>query len=166
VIFEITASDTIKSNHGSLTTRCPPATPASTETVKPKFPDSETPYSANICWRKRFVKDASLSTCPAVKTPPGYKALDDTNVENQIKVLMSENSNLKSQIESAKQNFSGTVRLLEEKLAKAETSTMKAFKDKHEEILALKNVLKNYSHDQETLKRDLNVKAITCQRER
>ena len=61
-----------------------------------------------------------------------------------MQVLVIENSTLKSQIESTKKASSETVDLLEEKLAKAEASTIKSFKDKNEEILTLKNVGNNH----------------------
>ena len=89
---------------------------------------SETPYSANICLRKRFVKDPKNHTIL-----PDAKPLSNSNekiLENQIHALVNENSTLKSQIESAKKASRETINLLEEKLAKAEASTIKSLKTK------------------------------------
>ena len=89
------------------------------------------------------------------------KTLSDSceqTLENQIKALVNENSSLKTQIESNKEASRETINLLEEKLAKAEASSMKSFKDKNEELLALKNVVKNYRQEQETSKKELNAK--------
>jgi hypothetical protein len=91
------------------------------------FVVSETPYSAKICLRKRFVKEANG---PDVPNLPSKAKLCDPHLENQIQHLESKNSILKTHIidlEAVKETFKETANLLEEKLSKAEASALKSF---------------------------------------
>ena len=91
---------------------------------------TETPYSAQIVIRKRYLKDQS---------GPSVQFSSDKNAENdEIEDLNVEVSELKKTVESS----SKIIEILENKVAKAETQALKAFEEKKTEILALKSLLK------------------------
>ena len=123
------------------------------------FMISETPYSAQIFLRKRFLKNANG---PAFKIPPNSSSNPEfrDQILEQTKIL-DENSNLKTKIKelgAANKTANESVPLLEEKLAKAEASALKCFKEKSEEILTLKSVVKNKTHEIDNSRKDLSIK--------
>ena len=118
---------------------------------------SETPYSVQICLRKRFLKEAGG---PDPNLSIRAKT-HDQNLEKQTQLLESENSILKTQIiacEHDKESLSDTVNVLERKLSKAEASALKSFTSKNEEILTLKASLKKQNQEGENNQKDLKSK--------
>jgi hypothetical protein len=114
---------------------------------------SETPYSVKICLRKRFLKEA---VAPEPKLSIGAETCDQ-NLNDQIQLLVSENSILKTEIcEHDKKSLSDTVNVLEKKLSKAKASALKSFNSKNEEILTLNASLKKKDQELENQKKDLN----------
>jgi chromosome segregation ATPase len=123
------------------------------------FMISETPYSAKIFLRKRFLKNANG---PAFRIQPNSSSTPEflDQILEQTKIL-DENSNLKTKIKelgAANKTANVTIPLLEEKLAKAEASALKCFKEKSEEILTLKSDVKNKTHEIENSRKDLSIK--------
>ena len=91
---------------------------------------TETPYSAQIVIRKRYLKDQS---------GPSLQFSSDKNaVNDEIEDLNVQVSELKKTVE----NSNKIIEILENKVAKAETQALKAFVEKKTETLALKSSLK------------------------
>ena len=106
---------------------------------------TETPYSAQIVIRKRYLKDQS---------GPSLLFSSDKNAKNdEIEDLNVEVSELKKTVESS----SKIIEILENKVAKAETQALKAFEEKKTEILALKSLLKKSEDEMKTFKKDLEI---------
>ena len=83
------------------------------------------------------------------------------NLEHQNRFLVNENYNLKKYIEElelVKRTSEEAAVLLNQKLAKADTSARESYKNKSEENLALKVVIKNRNQDLEDLKKEFNNK--------
>ena len=116
------------------------------------FVISETPYSAQISLRKRFVKD---KTGPA--SPNFLLGHEDEHVQTlqQIEHTREENRGLLEQLkklETSYKNSQETVHILENKVAKAESNALRAFKDNSEQILVFKNLVKSHDGQMEALK--------------
>ena len=91
---------------------------------------TETPYSAQIFTRKRYLKDQS---------GPSLLFSSDKNSQNdEIDDLNVQVSELKKTVESSTK----IIEILENKIDNAETQALKAFEEKTTEILALKSSLK------------------------
>ena len=104
---------------------------------------TETPYSAQIVIRKRYIKDQS---------GPSLQFSSDKNAENdEIQELNVQVSELKKTVE----NSNKIIEILENKVAKAETQALKAFEEKKTGILALKKSLKKSEDEMKTFKKDL-----------
>ena len=86
---------------------------------------SETPYSAQIVLRKRFVKEA---TGPAWAQNPTMSQISP-EIQEINENLQTQNYKLESNLETSHQ----TISILEEKLSKIEASALKCFKEKSDE---------------------------------
>ena len=107
---------------------------------------TETPFSAQIVIRKRFLKD---------QTGPSLLFSSSNNIQSD------EVDNLNMQVielEKAVQNSKETIEILENKVANAETGALKAFEVKKTEIAALKSSLKKSEDVIKTLRKDLEDK--------
>ena len=93
---------------------------------------SETPYSAQILLRKRFVKEAS---------GPAWAKNAENEFEN-TKNTGDDRSEMFKNLEKNNQSLSDINTILENKLAMAEASANKAFKEKADEITILKKNIK------------------------
>ena len=107
---------------------------------------SETPYSAQIMLRKRFVKEASG---PAWAKAP----MDQYETPNNI---VDDQSELIKNLEHNNQSLSETNSLLENKLAMAEASAYKTFNEKADEIAILKKNIKTRESEINALRTDFN----------
>ena len=101
---------------------------------------SETPFSAQICIRKKFLKDGPTSNA----SPTGFNSLNETAFI-QIKELQKK-------VESSDE----IINILESKLEEAESKVLKAFNDKKIEIDTLKNSIKKSDQEVRNLRKDLN----------
>ena len=122
----------------------------------------ETPYSAQICLRKRFIKDANGPSNAVSST----LSLKTSQLEEGIGALQNENNELKTKLEQSEldvSDYRDTVAILEEKVEKAEanlykfiTTNKNAEKDKNEEIKLLKGVIKNSTDELQNNKKQMN----------
>ena len=103
---------------------------------------SETPFSAQILIRKKFIKDMMV---PSI-TASDSQSKEITNLNNQILELQK-----KVEI------FSDTIDILEKKLDEAESKAMKTYQEKEIESETLRNSLKNSDFVASNLKKDLQV---------
>jgi predicted RNase H-like nuclease (RuvC/YqgF family) len=115
---------------------------------------SETPYSAQIVLRKRFVKEATGPSWPqqSLIFPTSHENL------NQVEQVQEENNYLQSRIHELEGNLKSsneTIGILEEKVSKAEASALKSFNEKSEEVAFLKTTIKNHHIELNTMKQDL-----------
>ena len=97
---------------------------------------SETPYSAQIMIRKRFLKDTD---CPE----PGFQDISNEAFKENIKILKEENFALRNELnvpKLANEREKETTVLLEDKVAKAESAASKSFEKNSSEVSALKKV--------------------------
>ena len=107
---------------------------------------SETPYSAQIMLRKRFVKEASG---PAwAKAPKDLYETPNNMVDDQSELIKT--------LEQNNQSLSESNSLLENRLAMAVASAYKAFNEKADEIAILKNNMKTNKSEKDAFRRDLN----------
>ena len=122
----------------------------------------ETPYSAQICLRKRFIKEAkgpstSISSSPASMT---------TELEDIIGALKKEKDDLKTKLDESETNSSryrDTIAIIEEKAEKAKASlynylakNKNSENDKNQEIKVLRGVIKNTNDELQNKKMEIN----------
>ena len=100
---------------------------------------TETPYSAQILIRKRFLKD---KTCPTTLFFPNNDEMKNTADDNLV-----------IELQKTVQNSNEIIELLENKVAKAEAQALKLFEEKKTEISTLKNALKKSDDENENLKK-------------
>ena len=101
---------------------------------------SETPFSAQICIRKRFLKG---------ETGPATDFYHDDVISMNVGL-----SDIKKNYEKS----SEIIDILETKLAAAEAQALKTFEEKKTEINALKNALKNSENQIVNIQKALEVK--------
>ena len=114
------------------------------------------PFSACISLRKTFVKDR----CGNILLPPPIK-VTDTELQHENSKLVSENKRLNSkilEIQECKKLKDKTIKMLEEKVTKAETSALTVFDDKKNEVTVLKTKLENASSEIVSLKNEVKAK--------
>ena len=97
----------------------------------------ETPFSAQIHIRKKFLKND--------RAIPSSTVCSNETAQNQI-------MELQKKIE----NFSQIINILECKLEKAESKALKAYDEKKTEIDILKNSIKKSDHELRNLRKDLD----------
>ena len=119
------------------------------------FKMTETPYSAQIILKKRFLKEASGPSVEMLQSVPGLadQEFRDQNLHDQNMFLLKEISKLNNQIkeeEFVNSKSNETVALLTEKLGKAEDCALKSVKAKNEEFIVLKTLQKIVSMRQTT----------------
>ena len=89
----------------------------------------ETPYTAEILLRKKFVKEASgPAAFELFSNVLVNQEFREQNIENQKDFMLNENSNLKNRIEELKslnKKSDDTIAVLNEKLSKAEANSQK-----------------------------------------
>ena len=115
---------------------------------------SETPYSAQIMLRKRFVKEATSPSWPQKSPifPTSHENLD------QVEQVQEENNLLQTRIHELEGNLKSsndTIIILEEKVSKAEASALKSFNEKSDEVALLKTTIKNHHSEVNTMRQDL-----------
>ena len=118
---------------------------------------TETPYSAQITIRKRFLKEYSGPNSNFFLFGSDVK-----NLESQIKELTDENAILKKEIaneKDAKKIDKDNIEVLEGKIKHAEAEALKAYERSKVETSSLKNVNKNLNTEHEQLKSDLNLRS-------
>ena len=93
---------------------------------------SETPFSAQICIRKKFLKDRPISNASST----------DETANNQI-------TELQKKVKSSEE----IINILECKLEEAESKVLKAYNDKKIEIDTLKNSIKKSDQELRISKR-------------
>ena len=102
---------------------------------------SETPYSAQIIIRKRFLKDVA---CP----DPSFDATAaNETIVKDYEVLKESNCLLENEINELKlasEREKETIAILEEKLAKAEAAALKSFEKSNIELSTLKKANKSH----------------------
>ena len=114
------------------------------------------PFSACISLKKSFVKD----THGNILLPPPIK-VTDTDLQHENSKLVSENDRLNSkilEIQECNRLKDETIKVLEEKVTKAEASALKEYVDKKNEVTALKTTLKNASSEIVSLKNEIKAK--------
>ena len=122
------------------------------------FALSETPHSAQIMLRKRFLKGSE---------GPAFSVTSDTssgNLEHEINVQKKENIMLKDKVKTLQaQNKSciETVEILEDKIAKIEACALKSFEEKKVEADTLKKNSKTLREELETTKKDVKFRDKT-----
>ena len=117
---------------------------------------SETPYSAQIILRKRFLKEV---------TGPSFQISSNSTFTQEIQDLIKqkdlatkENDCLLNQLESTRNNSKETIHILEEKISKAEAAALKSYKEKNTESITFKKLVKDLHDEVATNKKDLNLK--------
>ena len=125
------------------------------------FVIKRTPFSSYITIRQKFVENKetgkSINTSESTTLNPKVtefllsvsvnQEFRHQNLEDQNIFFQNENSRLRKQIkelESACRASNDTSILLNDKLSKAEASSIKLFKDKNEEINTFKTVINNH----------------------
>ena len=116
---------------------------------------SETPYSAQIIIRKRFLKDV---TCP----DPSFdvSAANETIVKD-YEILKESNCLLENEISELKlvsERDKENIAILEEKVVKAEAAALKSFEKSNIELSTLKKTNKSLNSNLEEVKRELSLK--------
>ena len=114
---------------------------------------SETPYSAQILLRKRFLKEASGPSSNFSSLNQNH----DTELQNKNDSLAKLVQDLSLSNESSKE----TVNILEDKIAKIEAEAMKNYKDSSDKVDTLKGVIKNHKIEIENIKKDLKLENKT-----
>ena len=101
------------------------------------------PFSATISIKKSFVKDMFgnilLPSTMVTETE------SESKYETRERELLSDNDRLNSEIlamEKYNKANDNTIKILEDKLSKAESSALKTFNDKKNEVTVLKTTLK------------------------
>ena len=115
---------------------------------------SETPYSAQIIIRKRFLKDV---TCP----DPCFDVKAVETIRNDYEILKESNCMLKTEISELRmvsEREKETIAILEEKLGKAEAAALKSFEKTKIELATLKNANKGLSNNLEEIKKENSLK--------
>ena len=116
------------------------------------------PFSASISLKKSFIRDKTGNLL-LPQYPPAHHV--DHEVGHHISLLVSENDNLKEQIKellTSKKSFQETIKILEQKVAKAEASALKSFQKRNSDVDVLKTSLRNANNDLESYKKDLQAK--------
>ena len=139
----------------------------------------ESPFSLSVNLKKTYIRDKNgvprrsglenltlrakkqqTISFPWTQTPVPPQTKDKNiiiNLEHQNRFLVNENYNLKKYIEElelVKRTSEEAAVLLNQKLVKADTSARESYKNKSEENLALKVVIKNRNQDLEDLKKE------------
>ena len=117
---------------------------------------SETPYSAQIILRKRFLKEF---------TGPSFQISSNSTVTQEIQDLIKQNDLLSkenacflNQLESIRNNSRETIDILEEKISKAEAAALQSYKEKNTESGIFKKLVKDLNDEIANNKKDLNLK--------
>ena len=95
---------------------------------------TETPHSAQIMLRKRFLKDAK-SPAPHLPTNTSIKS-EDQELKHQNNLLHLENQNLLQevrQLRASRKISKENVEILEQKVAKAEAAALRTYEGKNHE---------------------------------
>ena len=120
---------------------------------------TETPYSAQITLRKRFIKDKTGPASPNFLLGHDHEH-DHVHTLQQVEHIKEENRVLLEQqkeLETSYMKSQEIVDILEEKVSKAESNSLRAFKHNSEQVLVYKNLVKSCDGQMEALKRDLNL---------
>ena len=130
------------------------------------FQVSETPYSAQILLRKRFLEE-SLGPAPYFNLP---STQNNHDLEDQLDTFAEENTvllNRLADLEQTRKSERDTVKILEEKVAKVEAAALKSFEKSALEISTLKNANKNLNLELESERKENKQKAkVTKDKER
>ena len=123
----------------------------------------ETPYSAQICLRKRFIKEANGPSTSISSSSPTLKT---TELEDSIAALQNEKDDLETKLEESERNSSSymdTIAILEEKVEKAEAGlynymakNRNSENEKNQEIKVLKGAIKNTNDELQNKKIEIN----------
>ena len=117
------------------------------------FMISETPYSAQILLRKRFLKDVQG---PA---PSNLNNQVSKDLENETKIIKEEKDDLENKVhefESSLRTATETLHLFEEKVSKAEAAALKTYQEKKHEVATFKTTVKNLNDELARVKADLS----------
>ena len=112
---------------------------------------SETPYSAQIMLKKRFLREVSGPSA-------SFNSSVDHNASEKLHALNQENIDLKEKVrilELAQTSGQETIKILEEKVAKAEASALKHFEKTKLETACLKTSIKNLKNDLDVCKKEI-----------
>ena len=117
------------------------------------------PFSANISLKKSLITDKNgnpiMPLCSATTSNTSYLDLElQNNLKSDNVCLQKENKEQDSKIKS----FKDTIKILEQKLSKAEASVLKVFEERNIEEATLKKSLKNVNSELENMKKDLQSK--------
>ena len=117
---------------------------------------SETPYSAQIIIRKRFLKEVS-------SPDPSFDVDTAANepIEKENEILKESNCMLKNEISELKlvsEREKETIAILKEKVAKSEAAAIKSFEKSNIELSTLKKANKSLNNNLEEVKRELSLK--------
>ena len=117
-----------------------------------------TPYSAYITIRKSFVKNIAA---PALKTSPTGPVISvsEGSLQERCK-LIEKNNQLLEQVDAltaANHKSEDTIKVLEEKISKVEEAALRAFEEKKQEIVILKNSIKKQESDIIVVKKELDL---------
>ena len=120
------------------------------------FVINETPYSANICIRKRFVKEIVSSFDASLQNQTEFQEQNE-KLKNQISELVAKLNDSEAKFATA----NDAVATLETKVQKSESKLSDMMKnskfaldDKKEEIKLLNNVIKNHADEVSRIKNE------------
>ena len=120
---------------------------------------SETPYSAQIILRKRFVKECLGPEAAFLLAP------DQIDNKNEVINLREEIVNLKKELEAleiARNVEKDKEKILEEKIGNIEAEALKAYKKQEAEISTMKNLNRNLNTEIDKLKSEMSSKIKSC----
>ena len=119
---------------------------------------TETPYSAQILIRKRFLKD---KTCPISLFFPA-----ETKCQND-EIKKTADDSVIIELQKTVQNSNEIIDLLENKVARAEAQALKLFEEKKTDISSLKNALKKSDDENKNLKKVIgDIQKVAKEKER
>ena len=98
---------------------------------------SETPYSAQIMLRKRFLKEAT-GPSESVKISSNSTFTQECQETKENHCLRNQIKQLESNMKTSKE----TIDILEEKVTKAEAAALKSYEEKNTELAMLRNLVK------------------------
>ena len=114
---------------------------------------TETPFSATINVRKRFLKSSQGSVALSnLCSTEAIHMLENESLKNEV-VSLREALN---QSEVNHKSTEETCSILEQKISKIEAAALKAFEEKNSDVTTLKNVIKNNKSENMKLKSELN----------
>ena len=127
----------------------------SVQNSKLNFSMNLTPFSAYITIRSNFIKNYSP---PA--TIPQLVSQTPIKLEADFHVLFDKNQQLLLQIkklDETNKTSTNTVKILEEKVSKAEASAFKSFEEKSQEIFCLKKAIKTKDSELACLQKEIKL---------